>query len=114
MSVGSRGADEALPHPAGREARVVPDDVDAVLLGLPDPLPSRLRDPLEGGVLVDALERQRDPMARRLDLLDRPEAGGPDLCSVAALGGDLRVAGHDVDAARRKVLGDGHEARGSG
>ena len=66
---------EALPQPAPAQPRVVADDDDAARLGLADPLPGRLRDPLERRLLVGPGERQRHPVARRLDLLDRVEAG---------------------------------------
>ena len=65
-----------------------------------DPLTRRLRDMAEGEHLVDAVvQRQRDPVARRLDLLDRREAGGPDGRHEGLVRGrDLRVRGDDIDA----------------
>ena len=46
--------------------------------GAADPLARRLGDRLEDRVLIGAgTERQRDPVARRLDLLDRVEARRP-------------------------------------
>ena len=106
---------EALPHPAGREASVVADDVDAVLLGLPDPLAGRLRDPLEGGLLVDARERQRDPMARRLDLLDRVEAGGARARPRSRVSAGISASAATTSMpAPARCIGDRDEARGDG
>ena len=65
---------ESVPYPVRRQAHVVPDNHDPVLLRLPDPLARRFRDRLEGGVVVHTDEWQRDPVARRLDLRDGVEA----------------------------------------
>ena len=51
-------------------------------------------------------------MARRLDLLDRMEAGGLDRGAEPGLGvRDLGVRRHDVDPLAREQLADGHQAR---
>ena len=61
---------------------------------------------------ASAAERQRDPVARRLDLLDRVEPGGLDRAAEPGLGvGDLGVRGDDVDPVGREVVGRGPRAR---
>ena len=101
--------DEALPCPAPVEPAVVANDGHPVALGGADPLAGGLRDRLEERRLVGALdERQRDPVARRLDLLDRAEAGGANRLAVAAVGGgNLRIRRDDVRAIVRKRLAHG-------
>ena len=56
----------------------------------------------EGEHLVHAVvQRQRDPVARRLDLLDRLEPRGVDRGHEPGVRGrDLGVRGHDIDAGR--------------
>ena len=74
-------------------------DDDLRLLGAADPLPGRLRDGLEdGGLIGPGGQRQRDAVARRLDLLDRMEPGRFDRGAEGPLGGgDLGIRGDDVD-----------------
>ena len=56
-------------------ARVPAHDDDAVALGAPDPLPGRLRDAVhERGLVRAGGQRDRHPVARRLDLGDAVEA----------------------------------------
>ena len=85
---------ESLPCPAPVEPAVVANDGDVVALGGADPLARGLGDRLEDGGLVSAAdERQCDPVARRLDLLDRVEAGGVNGPTVVAFCGfgDFRI-----------------------
>src|SRR4029078_7351155 len=60
-----------------------------------DPLARRLRDSPEHVLFVASLERQGDPVPRRLDLLDRVEADPGELRPVAARRGELGVGGDD-------------------
>ena len=96
---GSLGVANPSPGPAGRDARVVADDAIDRLLGLPDPLAGRLGDRRRRpSSSRPAGERQRDPVARRLDLLDRLEPGGLDRRAEAGVRGrHLGVGGDDVD-----------------
>ena len=107
---------EPLTRAARIDARVVAHDRDLGLLGAADPLPGGLRDPLEDGRLVDAgRERQRDAVARGLDLLDGMEAGRLDRGAEGALGvGDLGVRGDHVDPLPRQRVADRDQARGEG
>ena len=106
------GSDEPLARAARSRPGVVPDDHDAVALRAADPLAGRLRDRLERDRLVDAgSERQGDPVARRLDLLDRVEPGGLDRRPVAAVRGrDLGVGRDDVDPVGRQRVGERDQA----
>ncbi len=67
---------EALPCPLDTGPRVVPDHDDTGLLGAADALAGGLGDRVEDGRLIRArTERQGYAVTRRLDLLDRVEAG---------------------------------------
>ena len=92
-----------LPHPARRG--VMADDADLGALGAADPLAGRLGDAVEDrrSRRHRGAERQRDPVTRRLDLLDRVEPGSLDRGAEPGLGvGDLRVGGDDIDPVRRE------------
>ena len=85
-------------------------DHDPVALRAPDPLARGLGDPVEHGGLVAGRERERHPVARRLDLGDRPEAGRRKRRAIGAVtGGDLGIGRHDVDAVTAQVVGDRRE-----
>ena len=99
---GARRPGEPLPRPVRPDPDVVrADDGQPGGLGRTDPLARRLRDVPEREHLVDAVaERQADPVARRLDLLDGAEPGRRMAVEERGIGGrDLRVGGHDVDPA---------------
>ena len=83
---------------------VVPDDAQPALC-LADPLTGRFRDVLERRFLVRAAaERDRQPVARRLDLLNRMEADAVEGLAVAARR-DLGIGGNDVHAAVPEIVG---------
>ena len=105
--------EEALPCPTRIGAGVMADDPDLGALGAADPLAGRLGDRLEDGRLVGtAAERKRDPVTRRLDLLDLVEPRGLDRAAEPGLRvGDLGVRGDDVDPVGREVVGQGDDAR---
>jgi hypothetical protein len=93
---GSAGREPSPAHRSG--AGVVANDAISRVSAPPDPLAGRLGDRLEDGVSSAPAERQRDPVARRLDLLDRLEPGGLDRAAEPGLGvRDLGVRGDDVD-----------------
>ena len=62
--------------------------------------------PSNADVLVGALERQRHPVAGRLDLRDRVEAGPGERGGGVGVGRHLGVGGHDVDALVGEETGD--------
>ena len=104
---GSLGSAEPLPGPAGRDARVVADDA-----ARPSPRPSgsaggstwrrpRTRRPRSGPSSGEA-----DPVARRLDLLDRLEAGALDRRAEAGVG-----AGTSGSAATTSIPSVGERVR---
>src|SRR4029077_9382980 len=81
------------------DAHVVADDAGPLALRPMDALTRPFREVAEDGVLVDALEDQRDLVARRLDLVDRVEPGPiEDRAVPDVVGRDLRIDRHHIDA----------------
>src|SRR6185503_8985376 len=104
--------DEGLPHGRRRDAPVVRDNDNPLALGLPDPLPGRLRDPAEHVVLRAAGQREADAMAERLDLLDLVEPERREARRVVGRRRDLRVGCDDGDLRISEMLDDRAEALG--
>jgi hypothetical protein len=106
---------EALADVTPDEARVVAHHRGTTLVGLANPLAGRFRCIGEGRFLVDAGQGQRDPVPRRLDLLDRVEAAGRQRVAVAGVRGNLGVGRDDVLAERAEERCDGSQPiRGRG